>query len=77
MLTVGSTAAMQMQRSLAPLARNLHVLIDAHHVTRGRGGEGLGDANEEYARMQEALVDAEAVIAFGGPKNLDADQPAQ
>ena len=50
---------------------------DAHHVTRGRGGEGLGDANEEYARMQEALVDAEAVIAVGGPKNLDADQPAQ
>ena len=47
-------------------------------MSRVGAGWGLGDANEEsYARIQEALVDAGAVIVFGGQKNLDADQPAQ
>ena len=65
-----------MQRSLAPLARNLHVLV--HIMSRVGAGWGLGDANEEsYARIQEALVDGGGVIVFGGQKNLDADQPAQ
>ena len=47
-------------------------------MPRVGAGWGLGDANEElYARIQEALVDAGAVIVFGGQKNLDANQPAQ
>ena len=56
-------------------------LDDLHHLPEQRVGNGSKWAPRAglfaKARMQEALVDAEAVIAFGGPKNLDADQPAQ